>query len=216
VKKKLLILSGPTHEYLDPVRYLGNASSGKMGAALARAAVHIGWDVDVISGPVHPSNLPDLQENGTIHHVTSAEEMYAAAARLFPDVNAAIFAAAVADFRPAQKASQKMDHRDQACSLQLEPTPDIAASLGLEKQPSQKSIGFALQSHDGAQKAQEKLVNKNLDAIVLNSPNAIAADQAAYQWIDHESTSPDNWGVLSKTDCAQRIIQHLSKWFDVT
>jgi phosphopantothenoylcysteine decarboxylase/phosphopantothenate--cysteine ligase len=216
VNKKLLILSGPTHEYIDPVRYIGNASSGKMGAAIAEAAVRVGWIVDFISGPVHPSSLPDLQQNGSIHHVTSAEEMLASATLLFPSVQAAVFAAAVADFKPKQKIGHKMDHPDETFELQLRPTVDIAASLGHHKRSNQKCIGFALQTHDSLQKAREKLSHKNLDAIIINDPTAIGADQATYQWLDSDFTSHQHWGNLNKNECAERIIQCLTDWSNVT
>ena len=216
MKKKLLILSGPTHEYIDPVRYIGNASSGKMGAAIAETAIRFGWFVDFISGPVHSSNLPNLQQNSTLHHVTSAEEMLEAATHLFPSVQATVFAAAIADFKPREKVSRKMDHQDETFDLQLEPTKDIATSLGHHKKSNQKCVGFALQTHDMLSKAREKLSNKNLDAIVINDPDAIGADQGTYQWMDFSSNAPQNWGNLNKHECAERIIQCLTDWYNAT
>jgi len=210
MKKKVLILSGPTHEYFDPVRFIGNASSGKMGRALAEEALQRGLDVDVITGPVPAENLPGGSRNRpdlNLLRVTSAEEMLAAALKKFAAADLILFAAAVADYRPSGKQAEKIEKSGKAVSIELSPTPDIAATLCAKKRPDQKAIGFALQTNDGEAKAREKLRAKNLDGIVLNTPATLGAETGLFTWI--EASASDAWGVLSKADCAKRIFEKL-------
>lgn len=202
--KKVLILSGPTHEYFDPVRFIGNASSGKMGKALAEEAISRGLDVEFISGPVPDSNLP---KNAQITRVTSAEEMLAAARGKFSSADIIIFAAAVADFQPLEKSDEKFPKVGNNISIQLKPTPDIAATLGANKRDDQIAIGFALQTHDGEAKAREKLISKNLDGIVLNTPATLGAESGLFTWIDFQTL--ENWGSLDKADCARKIFDRI-------
>ena len=204
--KKVLILSGPTHEYFDPVRFIGNASSGKMGKALTEEAIFQGLEVDFISGPVPKENLPSIGK--PITHVTSAEEMLAAAQTKFAEADIIIFAAAVADFQPLEKSDEKFPKIGKNISIELRPTPDIAATLCANKRDDQVAIGFALQTHDGEAKAKEKLAAKNLDGIVLNTPATLGAETGLFTWIDPKSV--DAWGSLTKADCAKRIFDRIT------
>ena len=165
--KKILITSGPTHEKIDPVRYIGNYSSGKMGSALAKECARRGADVLMISGP--GAITPD-DEKVKVIKVTSAREMHAAATKFFPDMDAAILAAAVADYAPDKMNEIKIKREKQGpLELHLIPNPDIAASLGKSRHPGQTLVGFALETHDGKTNACDKLRRKGLDWIVLNS-----------------------------------------------
>jgi len=202
--KKVLILSGPTHEYFDAVRFIGNASSGKMGKALAEEALKRGMEVEFISGPVPDGNLPD---NVHITRVTSAEEMLAAAQEKFASADVIIFAAAVADFQPLEKSDEKVPKIGTNLTIELKPTPDIAATLCANKRKDQIAIGFALQTHDGEAKAREKLASKNLDGIVLNTPATLGAESGLFTWIDQHGL--ENWGSLDKAECAKRIFIRL-------
>jgi phosphopantothenoylcysteine decarboxylase/phosphopantothenate--cysteine ligase len=202
--KKVLILSGPTHEYFDPVRFIGNASSGKMGKALAEEALKRGMDVEFISGPVPDGNLP---EHAHIIRVTSAEEMLAAAKEKFAAADIIIYAAAVADYRPAKKSAEKLPKTGSHITIELEPTPDIAVTLCANKRKDQIAIGFALQTHDGEAKAREKLISKNLDGIVLNTPATLGAESGLFTWIDKQGL--ENWGLLTKADCVKRIFNKI-------
>jgi phosphopantothenoylcysteine decarboxylase/phosphopantothenate--cysteine ligase len=163
--KKVLITAGPTHEAIDPVRFIGNHSSGKMGFAIANEAANLGAEVILISGPSHQ----------TIHHslvkrvdVVSADDMYKATHQYFKDVDIAISAAAVADYKPKNIAHQKIKKKDSALTIKLTPTKDILASLGEIKQ-HQYLVGFALETNNEVENAKSKIKRKNLDAIVLNS-----------------------------------------------
>ncbi len=221
--KKVLILSGPTHEYFDPVRFIGNASSGKMGKALAEEALKRGMDVEFISGPVAEENLPNVdatpsshpdgKENATrasrlqIKTVISAEEILAAAKEKFATADLIIFAAAVADFQPLEKSDEKIPKLGTNLTIELKPTPDIAAALCANKRKDQVAIGFALQTHDGEAKAREKLVSKNLDGIILNTPATLGAESGLFTWIDSQGL--ENWGSLGKAECAKRIFSQI-------
>ncbi len=164
--KEILITAGPTFEKIDPVRFIGNWSSGKMGFALARACAMRGADVTLVSGPValetpHPAvRRIDVE---------SCEEMYNAAVGMFPQTDAAILCAAVADFKPETVAGQKIKRGKDDLVIRLQPTHDIAAQLGQMKQEGQRLVGFALETDNEVAHAQDKLVRKNLDFIVLNS-----------------------------------------------
>ena len=204
MSKRVLILSGPTHEYFDPVRFIGNASSGKMGRALAEEALKRGMDVDFISGPVPECNLPD---NARITRVTSADEMLAAAKEKFSSADLIIFAAAVADFQPLEKSDEKRPKIGNSITIELKPTSDIAATLCASKRKDQIAIGFALQTHDGEAKAREKLAAKNLNGIILNTPATLGAETGLFTWIDKQSL--ENWGSLGKAECAKRIFDQV-------
>lgn len=164
--KRILITAGPTYEKIDPVRFIGNYSSGKMGFALAEECARRGAEVTIIAGPV---SVQSKMTNVRRIDVESCQNMYDAATELFPQTDAAILCAAVADFRPAEVAEQKIKRVGQTMDIHLVPNPDIAASLGQMKKENQVLIGFALETNDEEQNAQHKLEKKNLDFIVLNS-----------------------------------------------
>jgi phosphopantothenoylcysteine decarboxylase/phosphopantothenate--cysteine ligase len=166
LNKKIMITAGPTYEKIDPVRFIGNYSSGKMGFALAEECAHRGADVTLVCGPVGlQTNHPSIRRI----NVESAEEMYQAVTDLFSDQDVAILAAAVADFTPETKAAQKLKRENNQLILQLKPTHDIAAALGERKKEHQILVGFALETENEIENAQAKLKRKKLDMIVLNS-----------------------------------------------
>lgn len=165
--KKILITAGPTYEAIDPVRFIGNHSSGKMGYELAVAAYRAGAEVTLISGPTHLQNPVD---GINLIRVQSAQEMYEAAIEHFDTMDAAIAAAAVSDYRPKHVASQKIKKADEKLHMELERTPDVLASLGKVKK-DQLLVGFALETENEHENALGKLERKNLDFIVLNSLN---------------------------------------------
>lgn len=165
--KKILVTAGPTYEAIDPVRFIGNHSTGKMGYDIAKVAANLGAEVILVSGPTH------LQINSniiTVERVISAQEMYEVCHRYFKDVDVAIAAAAVADYKPKNVASQKIKKNDATFSIELEKTKDILASLG-EIKEHQFLIGFALETENEIEHAKLKIQKKNLDLIVLNSLN---------------------------------------------
>lgn len=166
--KKVLITAGPTYEKIDPVRFIGNHSSGKMGFALAEACAELGAEVNLVCGPV---NLSISHPNINRIDVECAEDMYKEAVRLFSNTDAAILCAAVADFTVKNAATEKIKRKGDELLLQLVPTKDIAAHLGQMKQPGQLLVGFALETTNEKENAKTKLVNKNLDFIILNSLN---------------------------------------------
>ncbi|WP_447636677.1 bifunctional phosphopantothenoylcysteine decarboxylase/phosphopantothenate--cysteine ligase CoaBC [Flavobacterium microcysteis] len=163
--KKILVTAGPTYEAIDPVRFIGNHSSGKMGFDIAEHAAGLGAQVILVSGPTH---LKPKNSGINLVNVTSAQEMYDAAHRYFADVDVAISAAAVADYKPKFPATQKIKKTEDAFTIELEKTQDILASLGKVKQ-KQFLIGFALETENEIENAKLKIQKKNLDLIVLNS-----------------------------------------------
>lgn len=164
--KKVLITAGPTYEAIDPVRYIGNHSSGKMGLALAKECVRRGADVSLVLGP----NALNIQEEKIkIIDVVSGEEMYSACKERHDDSDLVIFAAAVADYKPVDTATEKIKKSSDALDLQLTKTIDIAATLGKTKKADQLHIGFALETKDAEKYAKGKLEKKNFDMIVLNT-----------------------------------------------
>ena len=165
--KKILITAGPTYEAIDPVRFIGNHSSGKMGFDIAEAAANMGAEVILVSGPTHLKAKNQLIK---IVRVTSAEEMYFACHDYFSKCNVAIAAAAVADYKPKNVALQKIKKIENTFNIELEKTKDILASLG-EIKKNQFLIGFALETENEIENAKLKIQKKNLDLIVLNSLN---------------------------------------------
>lgn len=163
--KNVLITAGPTQEAIDPVRFLGNRSSGTMGFELAKRAANLGAKVFLIAGP---TNLDIVHENIQLERVTSAQEMYDACHKYFDQIDVAIAAAAVADYRPKHVAKEKLKKKAGDLTLELERNPDILLSLGERKQ-NQFLVGFALETENELENAKGKLERKHLDAIVLNS-----------------------------------------------
>lgn len=164
--KRIMITAGPTYEKIDPVRFIGNYSSGKMGFALAEECARQGAEVELVTGPVAlTTHHPDIHRTD----VESCEEMYQAATSIYTSCDAAILCAAVADFRPESIAEEKIKREHDDLIIRLKPTHDIAAALGQMKQKGQRLVGFALETNDEQQNALGKLERKNLDFIVLNS-----------------------------------------------
>jgi phosphopantothenoylcysteine decarboxylase/phosphopantothenate--cysteine ligase len=166
IGKKILVTAGPTYEAIDPVRFIGNHSSGKMGLELAKEAADRGAEVHLVLGP---SKLEVSHSGIRVTHVNSAQEMYQVCIKEFKNCNLAILAAAVADYRPKHIASEKIKKSDSDLRIELEKTIDIAASLGKEKKSGQHTIGFALETENEVENAKAKLERKNFDMIVLNS-----------------------------------------------
>src|SRR5882762_6350220 len=170
--KKALVTAGPTHEAIDPVRFIGNNSSGKMGFAIAETLADFGAEVSLVSGPTSLSlHHPNVQ----VKDVTSAEEMYNACKSIFPASDIAVLAAAVADFKPLVVSGQKIKKTEQNLVLELEKTRDIAAELGKLKRNGQFIVGFALETENEVTHAETKLAAKNFDLVVLNSLNDAGA-----------------------------------------
>ena len=164
--KRILITAGPTYEKIDPVRFIGNYSSGKMGFALAEECARRGAEVTLVAGPVAlKTEHPSIRRID----VESCLQMHAAAVEAFASSDAAILCAAVADFRPGEVAAQKIKRVGETLDIHLVPNPDIAADLGQQKQERQVLVGFALETNDEQRNAEHKLEKKNLDFIVLNS-----------------------------------------------
>ena len=206
--KKVMITAGPTYEKIDPVRFIGNYSSGKMGFALAEECARRGAQVTLITGPVQLKT----QHSGIIRvDVESAEEMYKAAQAHFPDADAGILCAAVADYRPETVADKKIKREKEELTLHLRATQDIAASLGAIKRKQQCLVGFALETNNEQQNAEGKLERKNFDFIVLNSLNDAGAgfrhDTNKISIIDRKGRT--DYPLKSKTEVAQDIIDRL-------
>jgi phosphopantothenoylcysteine decarboxylase/phosphopantothenate--cysteine ligase len=168
LNKKILVSAGPTYEPIDPVRFIGNYSSGKMGIEIAKAFAHRGAKVELVLGPVGKQvDCPQIN----VHPVKTAEEMYNACTSLFSKMDIAVMTAAVADFTPEKTSSQKIKKEDGLQAINLKLTKDILAELGKRKKLNQFLVGFALETNDEEKNALTKLSNKNLDLVVLNSLN---------------------------------------------
>lgn len=212
--KKVLITAGPTYEKIDPVRFIGNYSSGKMGFALAEECAKRGAVVELVCGPVSTS----MQiANPNIHRtdVESAQQMYEACMSLYPSMNAAILCAAVADFTPVDVADQKIKRTGDDMVIRLRPNPDIAASLGKIKRADQALVGFALETNDEETNAKGKLQRKNFDFIVLNSLRDKGAgfrtDTNKVTIITAEDAIP--YPLETKAEAARHIVNHLSLYY---
>ena len=207
--KRIMITAGPTYEKIDPVRFIGNYSSGKMGFALAEECARRGAEVTLIAGPV------SMSCSANIHRidVESCEEMYQAATTTFADMDAAILCAAVADFRPENVATEKIKREKDDLVIRLKPTHDIAAQLGQMKKQGQLLVGFALETNDEEANAQKKLQKKNLDFIVLNS---LQRKGTCFQSDDNQISILSANGQVDfdkkpKTEVAKDIVNELSK-----
>ncbi|HLV37969.1 bifunctional phosphopantothenoylcysteine decarboxylase/phosphopantothenate--cysteine ligase CoaBC [Xanthomarina sp.] len=208
--KKILITAGPTYEAIDPVRFIGNHSSGKMGFEIANASANLGAEVILITGPTH------LNLNHSLVHVirvTSAEDMYVESHKYFDQVDVAVLAAAVADYRPKLVANQKIKKNDSSLTLELEKTKDILASLGAIKK-KQILVGFALETENELENAKGKLKRKNLNLIVLNS---LQDKGAGFQLDTNKVTIIDNkekvtaYPLKSKAEVAQDLLNEIIK-----
>jgi phosphopantothenoylcysteine decarboxylase/phosphopantothenate--cysteine ligase len=208
--KTILITAGPTYEDLDPVRYLGNRSTGRMGIALAEAAAARGAAVNLVLGP---TELTTAAEGITVHKVRSAREMHAVSVINWPKADAAILAAAVADYRPSRTEAGKIKKKEGPLTVKLVRNPDIAAELGQDKRPNQRLVGFALETENGVENARGKLKRKNLDFIVLNSPNdkgaAFGHSTNKIQLVTGNKVTP--FELKSKADVAEDILNALVK-----
>ena len=208
--KKILVTAGPTHEAIDPVRYIGNHSSGRMGFEIANTAAQLGAEVILISGPTQYKALYDSIQTIPI---TTARDMYDAAHQYFKDVDAAILSAAVADYRPKFPAVSKLKKKSSSLVLELEKTEDVLASLG-EIKEKQLLIGFALETENEVANAIKKLKAKNLDLIILNSLNddgaGFGGSTNKISIIDKD-LNQTNYPLKSKSEVADDIINELIK-----
>lgn len=207
--KRILITAGPTYEKIDPVRFIGNFSTGKMGFALAEACANAGAKVLLIAGP---TQLNTTHPNIERKDVMSGEEMYQACALDFQQMDGAIFCAAVADYRPKNEATSKVKRKTEEMTITLVKNKDIAAEMGKLKRPDQRLIGFALETNNEMSNAQGKLAKKNLDYIILNSlqdKNAgFGYDTNKVTIISKENTQA--LPLLSKQEVAAKIAQLLA------
>jgi phosphopantothenoylcysteine decarboxylase/phosphopantothenate--cysteine ligase len=207
--KKVLITAGPTYEAIDPVRYIGNHSSGKMGFALAKAAAELGAKVTLVSGPTHLQADPSIR----LIRVTSALQMYTQAVNAFPEMDVVIGAAAVADYRPEKPASEKLKKEGESLELKLVRNPDIIAALG-EQKTTQFVVGFALETENELEYAKGKLREKHLDAVVLNSlkdPGAgFGSDTNKVTFIDKNLTITP-FELKTKAEVARDILHEIHK-----
>jgi phosphopantothenoylcysteine decarboxylase/phosphopantothenate--cysteine ligase len=179
---RILVTAGPTREFFDSVRFISNPASGKLGYAIAAAALQRGHEVVLISGPV---SLP-APEGARVIHVVSAREMFEAATSAFAECQAAVMTAAVCDYRPSRRLSHKLKKQPRPRTIQLQPTEDICAHLGRAK-GRRLVIGFAMEDHDDHANAERKLRSKRCDAMVLNSIANIAGDAAEVEILRADS-----------------------------
>lgn len=199
----ILITAGPTIEYFDSVRFISNASSGKMGYAIADAAIRAGHHATLVSGPLDRPAPRGVK----VVRVTSALEMLQASRKVFVTADAAIFSAAVCDYRPRRRSKLKKAKSTSGIRIELISNPDIAAMLGARKK-SRITIGFALEDHSGHRNALRKLQSKHLDAIVLNKPSNIGADLASAECFAPGS-GWTRWRQCSKQQMAGKIVELL-------
>ncbi len=201
---KILVTAGPTREFVDDVRFLSNPSSGKMGYEVAKAAARAGHEVILVSGPVA---LPG-PDGVCVVPVVSAEEMARECLERFPDCDAVVMTAAVCDYKPAERFAGKLKKKKGPLQLDLVPAADILAEMGLQKR-SQILVGFALEVQDGRRNASAKLSAKNLDYIVLNSPQSFGKEMISCEVLDR---IPARGGVkqyegIAKSALAQEIVR---------
>jgi len=196
----ILITAGPTREYIDDVRFLSNASSGRMGYSLAEAALSAGHEVTLVTGPTHLVPPPGAR----VRRVESAQQMYEAALACFDDCDGVIATAAVADYRPERRAAGKMHKTGEPLALPLVPTPDIVAEL-VRRRRGQWIVCFALESDDVVAAAVRKLRRKGADWIVANTPAAMAAADAQVTVLDAEGQSLASWNGPKPQIAAQLV-----------
>jgi phosphopantothenoylcysteine decarboxylase/phosphopantothenate--cysteine ligase len=198
---RFLITAGGTREYIDPVRFISNASSGKMGFALARAALKAGHKVSLIAAPTTeqpPTNVKLIK-------VETAAQMFEAVKKYFTKCDCLIMAAAVSDYAPVRPAKTKIKRSGKSLAIKLKPTADILRWATRHKKKGQIVVGFALEDKDLRKRAQKKLTDKNLDMIIANTPAAIGAEKSTVQI----KTAQSGWlriGVITKAEVAKRIV----------
>ncbi len=202
---KILITSGPTREFLDPIRYISNQSSGRMGAALAKAVIGLGHEVIVISGPVQI----DYPQSANVIRVETTREMETAVLKHFPNCQGVIGAAAPCDFRAKEPGKQKIKKTGNGICLEFEETDDILKAVSLNKKDDQWSVGFALETQNGLDNAKRKLAEKNLDLIVLNGPDAMNSESNQVRVISSEKIEIEASG--SKTNVASEILNLIAR-----
>jgi phosphopantothenoylcysteine decarboxylase/phosphopantothenate--cysteine ligase len=214
--KQVLINAGPTHEHIDPVRFIGNNSSGRMGVAIAQAARKLGADVSLVLGPT--DTALDLQGLNVIR-TTSAEDMWLAMKASFENADLTICTAAVADFTTVSQSAQKIKKGSASeLIIKMMPTRDILASLGALKSAGQRLVGFALETQNGAEYAKGKLVKKNADAIVLNE---MSKEGVGFHTKTNEVTvflsdgTSKNYPLQSKEDLGGQLVQDFIHWFNL-
>lgn len=205
--KKVLVTAGPTHEPIDPVRFIGNHSSGKMGYAICEALKNKGAEVILVTGP----SCLSVPEGIQVEKVKTAQQMYEACAKHFDQVDVGVLAAAVADYTPKVVADKKIKKKEDSFSLELVKTTDIAKELGQVKATNQVLVGFALETNDELANARKKLESKNFDFIVLNSLNknneCFGVDDNKITIVDKEKELYFN--SKSKTEVAKDIVAHI-------
>ncbi|MGQ0829329.1 MAG: bifunctional phosphopantothenoylcysteine decarboxylase/phosphopantothenate--cysteine ligase CoaBC [Bacteroidota bacterium] len=211
-KKKALVTAGPTYEAIDPVRFIGNHSTGKMGFAIAEELAEQGADVTLVCGP---NSLKTIHKNISRIDVTSAEELYNASIKTFKNVDIAILSAAVADYKPAVTAKQKIKKSTASKNIEVIPTKDTLSELGKLKRSNQILVGFALETENEIENAKTKLKNKNLDLIVLNSLNDKGAgfktDTNKITIID-KNNKIHKFELKSKAEAAKDILKEIMNY----
>lgn len=199
---RFLVTAGPTREALDPVRYLSNRSSGRMGFAVAQALLDAGHEVVLVSGPVHL----DAPANAELHRVESALQMLAVCEQHWPKCDGVFGVAAVADYRPAAVSEGKLKRAEgESRSLELLPNPDILATLAAHK-GERLAVGFALESHDGEAHARGKMARKHLDLVALNGPQAQDAESSALTLLGADG-SRSEIGPAPKSELARALVE---------
>ena len=201
---RVLITAGPTREYLDDVRYLSNGSSGRMGYAIAQAALQQGWEVVLVSGPVELSAPPGCE----FHQVITTAQMKNACERLFPGCDGVIATAAVCDYKPVQRVTGKMKKIGGSITVEMIETDDVLAELGKTK-GSRWVLGFALEAQNPRENALQKLRRKNCNWIVLNSPEAIGSEENSVELISSSGETVASWSGPKS-----RIATSLVEWLN--
>lgn len=199
---RIIITAGGTREYIDPVRFISNASSGRMGYALARAALNAGHEVILITAPAYLRKPAGVE----VIEIESSAQMFTAVKNHFPDCDCLIMAAAVSDYKPAKQSPSKIKKSQADLTIDLKPTQDILSWAGRNKSQNQVVAGFALEDKNLKENAEKKLKSKKLDMIVANSPSAIAAENSTV----YIKTAVGDWITFaesSKTATAKKIIK---------
>lgn len=199
---KILITSGPTRQYIDPVRYISNASSGKMGRCLTAAAIELGHEVTVVSGPVEI----DYPSEAKVIDVISTDDLFRVCKEVFPDCDGLIGAAAPCDYKPVEVADHKIRKTGQTLEIKLVETEDVVAHLGSIKQPHQWTVGFALETEDARFRALSKLIRKSCDLVVVNGVAALHSDDNSIEVISKEGKI-----VASKQGSKQDVAETVLK-----